>query len=68
MIALAHSYSSRHFTGISLLYVLTLPIGAALLIYALLRSMILTLVRGGVLWRGTFYPLDELRRQAGPLR
>jgi glycosyltransferase involved in cell wall biosynthesis len=68
MIALAHSYSSRHFTGISILYVLTLPIGAALLVYALLRSMILTLARGGVVWRGTFYPLRQLRRHAGPLR
>jgi glycosyltransferase involved in cell wall biosynthesis len=68
MIALAHRYSSRHFTGISLLYVVTLPLGAALLIYSLLRSMILTLVRGGVIWRGTFYPLRELRRHAGPLR
>ena len=68
MIALAHSYSSRHFTGISILYLLTMPIGAALLVYALLRSMILTLARGGVVWRGTFYPLRELRRHAGPLR
>jgi glycosyltransferase involved in cell wall biosynthesis len=68
MIALAHRYSSRHFTGISILYVLTLPIGAALLIYSLLRSMILTLWRGGVIWRGTFYPLNHLRRHAGPLR
>jgi glycosyltransferase involved in cell wall biosynthesis len=68
MIALTHSYSSRHFTGISLLYVLTMPLGAALLLYALLRSMILTLVRQGVVWRGTFYPLRELRRHAGPLR
>jgi glycosyltransferase involved in cell wall biosynthesis len=68
MIALAHSYSCRHFTGISFFYLFTLPIGAALLVYALLRSMILTLARGGVVWRGTFYPLRELRRHAGPLR
>ena len=68
MIAALHSYSSRHFTGISLLYLLTLPIGAALLLYALLRSLIFTLWRGGIVWRGTFYPLRELRSQAGPLR
>jgi GT2 family glycosyltransferase len=52
----------------ALLYLLTLPIGAALLLYALLRSLIVTLWRQGVVWRGTFYPLSELRRQAGPLR
>jgi len=28
----------------------------------MLRSMILTLRQGGVVWRGTFYPLEELRR------
>ncbi|MGD1090210.1 MAG: glycosyltransferase, partial [Verrucomicrobiota bacterium] len=34
----------------------------AILLYAILRSMILTLKRGGVSWRGTLYPLAELRR------
>jgi glycosyltransferase involved in cell wall biosynthesis len=38
------------------------PIGAALFVYILLRSMILTLARGGVVWRGTFYPLEDLRK------
>jgi glycosyltransferase involved in cell wall biosynthesis len=38
------------------------PIGAALFVYIMLRSMTLTLARGGVVWRGTFYPLEELRR------
>ena len=68
MIVLGHRYSSRHFTGIPLLYVLTLPAGALMLAYSMLRSMVLTLHRGGVVWRGTFYPLHELRRHCGPLR
>jgi hypothetical protein len=38
------------------------PIGAALFVYTMLRSMTQTLRRGGVLWRGTFYPLEELRK------
>jgi hypothetical protein len=37
----------------------------AVLLFALMRSMVLTLKRGGVKWRGTFYPLKELRRNAG---
>jgi glycosyltransferase involved in cell wall biosynthesis len=38
------------------------PAGAALFVYIMLRSMALTLARGGVVWRGTFYPLEELRK------
>jgi GT2 family glycosyltransferase len=68
MMLLGHRYSARHFTGIPLLYVVTLPAGALLLAWAMLRSMIVTLHRGGVVWRGTFYPLAELRRHCGPLR
>ena len=43
---------------------LFLPVSASIVIYALLRSMIVTLVRGGVIWRGTFYNLKELRRHS----
>jgi hypothetical protein len=47
---------------ISPLYCLTLPLGSLIFSYMILRSTIVTLRRGGILWRGTFYPLDELRR------
>jgi glycosyltransferase involved in cell wall biosynthesis len=33
--------------------------------YALARSMVLTLKRDGVIWRGTHYKLDALRKAAG---
>jgi 2-keto-4-pentenoate hydratase len=46
------------------LYCLTLPLGAILFGYMLLRSMVVTLRQGGIIWRGTFYPLAELRRGA----
>jgi glycosyltransferase involved in cell wall biosynthesis len=44
------------------LYALTHPLGALLFCYMLLRSTAVTLWRGGVTWRGTFYPLEELKR------
>ena len=47
---------------ISPLYCLTLPLGALIFAYMVLRSTIVTLRQGGIIWRGTFYPLDELRR------
>ena len=39
------------------------PVASALILYALVRSMAIALWRGGVLWRGTFYPLSDLRRR-----
>jgi glycosyltransferase involved in cell wall biosynthesis len=47
---------------ISALYALTYPIGALIFIWMLLRSTIVTLWKGGIEWRGTFYPLDQLKR------
>ncbi len=43
-------------------YFLLHPVSTAMFIYTLLRSMILTLWNGGIVWRGTKYPLDELRK------
>jgi hypothetical protein len=43
-------------------YAFTQPLGAAIFGYMLLRSTIVTLRQGGIVWRETFYPLDELRR------
>jgi len=40
----------------------THPLGALVIVYIILRSMVVTLWRGGVVWRGTFYPLEELKR------
>jgi hypothetical protein len=50
--------------GISLLYALTFPVGALIFVCMLARSTIVTLWKGGVDWRGTFYPLEELKRGA----
>jgi len=48
--------------SVPLYYFFLHPVSTALFVYITLRSTILTLSRGGVLWRGTFYPLEELRR------
>ena len=47
---------------ISPLWFLGEPVAAALLIYSMFRSMVVTLRDGGVTWRGTFYPLATLRK------
>ena len=47
---------------VSPLYALTQPIGAVLFCYMVVRSAVVTLWQGGVRWRGTFYPLEELKK------
>jgi hypothetical protein len=48
--------------GASAFYGLTYPIGAVIICWMLLRSTAVTLWQGGVTWRGTFYPIEELKR------
>jgi GT2 family glycosyltransferase len=43
-------------------YFLLHPVSTILFVYTMLRSTLLTLGRGGVVWRGTFYPLAELKK------
>ena len=43
-------------------YFLLHPVSTTLFIYTMLRSTFVTLWHGGVEWRGTKYPLDELRK------
>ena len=47
---------------VSMWYAFTDPLGMAILSYIVVRSAVVTLGRGGVVWRGTFYPIEELRR------
>jgi glycosyltransferase involved in cell wall biosynthesis len=48
--------------GASAFYGLTYPLGALIICWMLLRSTAVTLWQGGVTWRGTFYPIEELKR------
>ena len=47
---------------VSPLYAFTHPLGALLFSYMLVRSTAVTLKQGGIIWRDTFYALDDLRR------
>jgi glycosyltransferase involved in cell wall biosynthesis len=62
IIALSMHASVDIVSGVSPLYALTHPIGALLFCYMIVRSVAVTLWQGGVTWRGTFYPLEELKR------
>ena len=61
-IALAMHAGADIFNGVSPLYALTLPIGTVLFCYMIARSVVATLWHGGVTWRGTFYPLEQLKK------
>jgi hypothetical protein len=61
MAVAAHAAVARELR-ISPLYALTHPLGALIFGWMLLRSTIVTLWQGGIVWRETFYPLAELRR------
>ncbi len=47
---------------ISPLYVVLHPVGTVMFCYAIVRSVVLTVARRGIVWRGTWYSLAELRR------
>jgi glycosyltransferase involved in cell wall biosynthesis len=65
-IAIAMTYhANRNVTRVSPWLAPLFAPATVVVLYALVRSMILALVRKGVDWRGTRYPLNELRRYAG---
>ena len=45
-------------------YVLLHPVASVVMVFTLLRSAAVTLARGGVEWRGTFYSLQKLKRNS----
>ncbi len=52
----------RSLAGRSSIYGFFYPLAALLLTYIIFRSMMQTYKLNGVVWRGTHYPLEELRR------
>lgn len=60
-IALVYRYNAR-LCKLPAWYALLHPFGVAVLSYAALASMLRALRYGGITWRGTFYPLEQLKR------
>lgn len=57
----------RKQSGIQLTYLLLAPFAVLVFVYIMVKSMLVALKDGGVTWRGTFYPLAELRKRAVPM-
>lgn len=53
---------SARFHGSSPWYALGFPLTAGLFTFIIIRTVICNLTKGGITWRGTFYPLSELRK------
>lgn len=60
-VMLGIAVDNHRFDGGRAWHGLFLPVGIAVLDYAIVRSMVLALVRGGIVWRGTHYPLRDLK-------
>ena len=63
--AWAYGLLERH-SGLSVWNVLAAPFAAAIFCFVMMRSMVTTLRQGGVVWRGTFYSLAELKKHVAP--
>jgi glycosyltransferase involved in cell wall biosynthesis len=57
-------YANRRLSGVSPSAAVLFAPATAIISFGILRSVVLTLWRDGVNWRGTHYPLSELRRNA----
>lgn len=58
----------RPLSGIAVRNAAGAPFAAGIFLFAVIRSTWTTLRQGGVVWRGTFYPLRELKLSAKALR
>jgi hypothetical protein len=63
LLAVVYTIITKRMSDFSPLLFLVFPLTALLFIYSIIRASILTLVRGGIVWRGTLYKLSELRRK-----
>ena len=62
-IVLLYVRVARQF-DLPLWYLFTQPLAALMFVYSLLNSAMSSVIHGGVVWRGTTYSVDEIRRVA----
>ncbi len=55
-------YGMSGMSAVPAYYFFLHPVSTCLFMYTLLRSMVWTLSNDGIVWRGTKYPLEELRK------
>ena len=55
-------YGMSSMSAVPAYYFFLHPVSTSLFMYTLLRSMVHTLANDGIVWRGTKYPLEELRK------
>lgn len=70
-VALANSAAMNRWMGQPALPALLVPVGSAIACVIAMRAAVLAQLRGGVFWRGTFHPLEQLHagsrfRMRGP--
>lgn len=62
MLFLAYNETANKMAKGANFYLLVLPVTVLLFIYSIARATILTFYRGGIIWRGTFYHLKQLKK------
>lgn len=62
MLFLAYNVTANKMAKGANIYLTVFPITVLLFIYSIVRATILTLHRGGIIWRGTFYSIKQLKK------